>query len=313
MATITQERMKELLEIYAKLKKVIIEIDDKYSLVYVEPKIELPDSLNLQKMTYTPKTEDELNELAEQFYASTILSKQRSLDSTFTTKMKNLGRKRTEVMREFTDRLKKIDDDYNDDYEQVQKKLINNGLLFSTTASKYRDATYADYTKKKDACNHSYSLDINALDTEEKDVDSVYNEACAKLEEEKQALTAKRYQALLEIETKAKTSVDKYNNSIEEKEQRYQFTRAKFIETMRRAERDRVLTMTRLYMELGETGYRDRMLREKYATAQDVFWQLNRVEGNALLNYDSFLQVHLEIYYSAFVDWVNTSLLAPNN
>ena len=312
MATITQERMKELLEIYSKMKVKIIEIDNKYSLDYHEPEIVLPDSLNLEKMKYTPKSEAELKELAEQYVSPTVLSKQRTLDTSFTTKIKALGRKRTELSRNLYENLKKIDEDYADDLAKVERKLINNGLLFSTTASTLRSSALADYNSKKYDANSSYAEDLSALDTEGRDLDYVYSSSFAKLEEEKQALIDKRYQALLEAEEKERARVDKYNNSIEEKEQRYQYTRAKFIETMRRAERDRVLTMTKLYMQLGDVTYRDRMIREKYAAAQDAFWPLRRHEANALVTYDSFLSMHLETYYSTFLNWINTSLLEAN-
>ena len=312
MATITQERMLELLEIYTKLKERITYIDNKYSLVYVEPKIDLPDSLNLEKMTYKPKSEGELKALAEQYIAANILSKQRGIDANYLTKVKTLGRKRTDITREQSDKVKKIDDDYAEALAKLERKLINNGLLFSTTATTMRASATADYSAKKDESNLYYQEELKAIDTEESDVDAVYKESCNKLEEEKQALITKRYQALIEAEEKAKTAVDKYNNTVEEKEQRYQYTRAKFIESMRRAERDRVLDMTKLYLQLGEVSYHDRMLREKYATAQDAFWPLRRNEAKALLSYDSFLSMHLETYYSSFVDWVNTALLEAN-
>lgn len=310
---VSNERFLELLEIYNKLKEHIKAIDDKYSLDYVEPKIELPDSLNLEKMTYTPKTEAELKALAEQYVAATILSKQRTLDSSYSTKVKSISRRRTEAGKELADKLKKIDDGYADSLANLERKLTNNGLLFSTTATTYREQAYADYNKQKENCNLAYAADLQALDAEEKDVDEVYQQSCSQLDEEKGALIAKRYQSLLEAEAKAKAAVDKYNNSVDEKEQRYQYTRAKFIESMRKAERDRVLDMTKLYLQLGEVTYRDRMLKEKYAAAQDAFWPLRRDEATALLEYDSFLAYHLEKYYSTFVNWVNTMLLLPNN
>lgn len=312
MAAISQERMRELLEIYNKMKASINYIDQKYKLDYVEPKIDLPDSLNLEKMTYTPKTQQELNALAEQFVAASILAKQRTLDSSYSTKLKSISRKRTEVTRAQTDSLKKLDDTYAETLLKIERKLINNGLLFSTTANSARTNAEADYTAQKEQCNLNLQQDLAALDSEEDDLDSVYETQCRQLEEEKKALAAKRYQVLVDVEERTKTAIDKYNNSIEEKEQRYQFTRAKFVETMRRAERDRVLTMTKLYMQLGEVTYRDRMVREKYDTAQDYFWPLRREEAKLLLGYDSFLMMHLEKYYNTFVDWVNSMLLPMN-
>lgn len=313
MASITNERADELLEIYNKLKERITKIDNKYSLDYVEPEVILPDSLNLQKMTYSPKSEEELNALAEQYVAATILSKQRSIDATYSTKLKTLGRKRTEAARNLVGKLKKVDEDYAAALVVIERKLANNGLMFSTTSNTYRNKASADYNTKKSECNQGYADDLQALDTEENDLDAVYRESCELLEQEKQALVAKRYQALFEAEEKAKTAVDKYNNSVEEKEQRYQYTRAKFIESARRAERDRVLDMTKLYLQLGEVSYRSRMIKEKYAAAQDAFWPLRRNEANWLLDYDSFLAMHLENQYNTFVNWVNTALLPPNN
>lgn len=313
MATITQERMLELLEIYNQLKVRIIAIDNKYSLDYKEPEIVLPDSLNLEKMTYVPKCAEELQNLSEQYVSSTIISKQRSLDSTYFSKVRTIMRKRTELSQQLTEKLKSLDGDYTDALAKLEKKLTNNGLLFSTTANAVRQSALEDCNAQKAATTLSYNQQIDALATEEIDLDAVYDEAIASLEEEKRVLIAKRYQALLEAEEKSKISVDKYNNSIEEKEQRYQYTRAKFIETMRRAERDRVLTMTKLYLELGDVTFRSRMLKEKLSAAQDAFWPLRRNEAHALLSYDMFLSVHLETYYSTFVDWVNTSLLDANN
>ena len=312
MANITQERMNELMAIYDRLKVRINEIDRKYNLNYTEPKIDLPESLNLQKMTYTPKSESELKSLAEQHVAATVLSKQRSIDSSYSTKLKTLGRKRTELGREQTSKLKTIDSDYTDALINLDRKLTNNGLLFSTTASNYRMAVSSEYSNKKSACNTKYLEDLKAVDLEESDLEAVYNTQCEQLNAEWKALVNKRYQALLESEKKAKEKVEKYNNNVDEKEQRYQFTRSKFIESMRRAERDRVLTMTKLYAQLGDVTYRDRMIREKYAAAQDSFWPLRRHEANALVTFDSFLSYHLEKYYSTFLNWIKTALLLEN-
>lgn len=306
---ISSERLQELMAIYGKLKERIFAIDAKYSLEYAEPKIDLPDSLNLQKMTYTPKSESELKALAEQYVAPAVLSKQRTLDSSYSTKVKSFSRKREQIQLAHLDDLKKIDADYAKTLEDVERKLTNNGLIFSTTATTYRESAAADYNDKKEESNEGMLADMRAVNSEEADCDAVYNTACEQLNAEWKSLVNKRYQALVEAEQKAKANVDKYNNSIEEKEQRYKYTREKFIETMRRAERDRMLTMTKLYLQLGDVTYRDRMLREKYAAAQDAFWPLRRNEALALVNYDSFLSDQLEKYYNTFVDWINTMLL----
>ena len=300
--------MEELLQIYEQLKVEIFAIDKKYSLTYVEPEIDLPDSLNLQKLTYKPKSEAELRELAEIYATTAMLSKQRSVENSYATKLKNLGRKRTEVARQQTVKLKSIDKDYTEALLKLERKLTNNGLLFSTTANSSRSAAMADYNERKEECNLSYEEEFKALDVEESDIDELYERQCELLNEEKLAQITKRYQFLVDTEEKLKTSIEKYNNSLEEREQRYQYNRAKYIDTARRNERDRVLDMTKLYLQLGDFAFRNRMIKEKYAKAQDSFRSLKRAEATALLKVDSFLYVHLESYYSTFVDWINTTL-----
>ena len=65
----------------------------------------------------------------------------------------------------------------------------------------------------------------------------------------------------------------------------------------------------KLYAQLGETGLRQLVTREKYAVCQDAFFPLRREEAQAILTFDSFLRSHLGVYYDSFVAWINTTLL----
>lgn len=66
MAEITPERQQQLTEEYAQLKEKILDVDHKYSLSYYEPELEFEPSLGLEKLTFTPLTETELQQLAQQ-------------------------------------------------------------------------------------------------------------------------------------------------------------------------------------------------------------------------------------------------------
>lgn len=309
---LTPERVQELYEMYKELKERILEIDNKYSLQYVEIDFDMPESLNLQKLVYTPKTDEELMELADKEVAAAVIAKQRSLDVNYATKLKNLSAQRQQRSQSVMSALKKLDDELQQTLEKYQKQIIDNGLYFSNTITKYTTLANSQYDADKSAINSKYVTDLTNFTAREKDAEELYKQSCELLESEKQARLDNAYQKLLISEEKTKTNIEKYNNSLEEKERKYQFQRAKAYESARRAEYNRAFTATKLYAELGEVGYRNRVIMEKYTVCQQYFMPLRRSEANSVLSFDGFLITHLDIYYDAFVEWVNYALLPDN-
>ena len=309
MASVSNERLQELVELYKKLKERILFIDQKYSLDFVEPELDMPDSLNLTKLTYTPKTEEELTAIAEQQVAASIFSKQAALDKNYNTKIKNFINKLTQLQHSKDKKLQDILDDYYNDGEALRRRLVNNGLLFSTIATKYNEQLTQDLQKKTAQKTEECNDQMNLVFQQQDDAEQIYKESCRNLEMEKIARIAQKYQRLLEDEEALARSIEKYNTGLDEKEAKYQASRARAYENARRAAYARAYNNSKLYLEYGETGYRRMIEKEKYAVSQDAFYPLRRNEAKTILAMDSFLVVHLGLYYSAFEDWVNTTLL----
>ena len=309
MATITSERLKELMEIYNELKKRIILVDERYSLDYVEPKLDMPDSLNLTKLTYTPKTEQELMELAEQQVAATIISKQATLDKNFNTKVKNFASQMSKMLVVVNEKMLALEKSFQQEMLDIRNRLVNNGLIFSTIKDKYESIAIDNYGENSNQLVDSYKNNLNIVKQQQQDAEEIYNQSCIDLAKEKEALVNKAYQKLVEQEEALKRSIDKYNTGLDEKETKYQASRAKALENARRAAYNRAYNNAKLYQQMGEIGYRRMIEKEKYALAQDAFYPLRRDEAHAILSHDSFLVAHLGTYYDAFVDWVNTVLI----
>lgn len=309
MASIPYERLLELVEIYNGLKKRILLIDEKYSLDFVEPKLDMPDSLNLTKLTYTPKSEEELMTLAKQQVAAAIISKQAILDKNHNTKIKNLGLKINEAQQTSAKRAATLQDAHTKALKDIHNRLVNNGLIFSTIKVKYESQAQEDYKTKSEKIAADTVKEIESIVQQMNNADAIYNDSCNDLEKEKAARITQAYQKLVEDEEKLARSIEKYNTGLDEKEQKYQASRAKAYESARRAAYTRAYNNSKLYLQMGETGYRRMIEKEKYAVSQDVFYPLRREEAQAILSMDSFLVSHLGTYYNAFVDWVNTTLL----
>ena len=309
MASLTNERIQELVVLYDKLKKRILLIDEKYSLEFVEPELDMPESLGLEKLKYTPKTEEELMALAEEQVAPTIISKQATIEKNYNTKVLSLASKIAAEQQSLIQKTTAAKDTYNSELVDIHNRLVNNGLIFSTIATKYETQAKDNYNEKVNKLNEDSRMKVELIGQEQKNAEELYNKSVADLEEEKAARILAIYQKLLEQEEALKRSIDKYNTGLDEKEARYQASRAKAYENARRAAYTRAYNNSKLYMEIGETGYRRTIEKEKYVVSKDAFYTLRRNEAQAILSMDSFLEAHLGTFYSSFVDWVNTTLL----
>ncbi len=307
--SLTVERYNELKELYGQLKEKLLTVDEKYSLTTVEPKLDMPPSLNLQKLEFTPKTEEELRSLAEMEVAPAILSKQRSIEQSYNAQMKKFSLERTDIISDMNKRCQAVTAECEEEKAQIMRKVVSHGLVFSNVANKYTELATQRCKDRIVAEKQLFDAEQERLTWRETDAEELYNQNCAALEEEKAARTEVAYRKLCDSEQKDRVSVEKYNNSLEEKEQKYQASRAKAYESALRAAQDRALDNAKIYSELGETGYNNLIQREKYILCKDALLPLRREEARTIINIDSFLLNSLGDYYYTLSDWINATLL----
>ena len=179
MATITRERLIELQELYEALKVRVLSIDEKYSLDYVEPKLDLPDSLNLQKLEYTPKTEEELTALAEQAVAAIIISKQASIEKAYSSKLKSVAIKLTQNKNNHFATVNGIMEKYLERCEKIKRRAIEHGLVFSTVTTKYLDKENStNLAQLQDAATYT-NQKSKLIEQEGTDAEEIYQQSCA--------------------------------------------------------------------------------------------------------------------------------------
>lgn len=306
---ITEQRLKELLEKYAKLKIDVLKVDDKYSLEYGEPQIDLPPSLNLEKIIYVPKTDDELAAAADLKISALYQAKQRQIYVSYLNKLQACDKKYADLNENLRQNQLKLLNEYNETCDKLRKSLVNNGLLYSSVNEKSSVKARGDYADKVAETNLRFENEKSAVDAEQTAAQNVYEQSLASIESERQSKLDDVLSDLRENEEKTRLNVEKYNNSLQEKEIKYQASREKALEAAREAEYDRAYKMAKLLAEIGETGIKEKVLLEKYHICQNSFRTLRRNEAKTLLNVDAFLQTNLEKYYTTFVDWINWALI----
>jgi len=305
---ISSDRLRELMSIYSELKERINAIDRKYNLEYTEPTLDMPPTLGLNKMTFIPKTEEEINGEAEVKCLPFYTAKKNVIENNFRKTILNFDNKYAKVSEAYRNANLKLIDEYVEICDGLYRRLAANNLLFSSVKEKAQKHELDEYKKRLDKATSDYETRRGYVELEEEIVRDAYKKSNEALKEEKQAKIRYYTEAIKKEELKRKESIDKYNAQIDEKEVKYQASREKAYENARQAEYDRVYKMTKLYAEIGEAGISRTKINEKMAVCKQYFSPLTREEAQALLSYDSFLRGHLQTYYNTFVDWVNSNL-----
>lgn len=302
---ITQQRADELDEIYQRLKERLSEVDDKYSVSAHDVEMDLPETLGLEHMQYTPKTEEELQTIAEAQTANAYQDKLRSLTNSYNAKISANSQKQSKLTSSHNAKLSTMLAEYNVNCDKIIQRLIDNGLMFSSLITSEVQKERSAYTSRVGNENTSYTSELSVLTAQSGQLQDDYEDNCDQLQAEHENDVAEAYRKLLQAETKLVNSVEKYNRSLDEKEVKYRASREKSLEYAQQREYERALNAARVYAELGEVGVENLISTEKFNICKSAFNMLNSEEANYILDTDNFLQGSLGIYYDYLVDWLN--------
>lgn len=308
--SISNERAQEILQLYQELKETILDIDKKYSLNYQEPELDLPPTLDLQPLDYIPKTESELMALATADVTPNHTNRVRHFEQSYLRTKNGLEAKKFRLAESLNQKVLDLLDKYNTNVKNLRRRLVNNGLIFSSVVTAKNQEELDNYNSKVEELNDHYQILQEDVDTQLSDLEYRYTQGLQSLEEELQRRIQERYQDLVYREQKDAERIAKYNTALSEKETKYQASCQKALEYARQAEYERALKAAQLYAELGESGVESQKISEKYNYCKQFFVSWNREEALSVIQSDSFLSVHLGAYYTSLIDWVNHNLSA---
>ena len=303
---ISQQRMQELLAEYEELKKIIYEINHKYSMDVYEVDLGFPPTLGLQKLTYTPKTDEEMAELVSLQVEEKCAPKVASAEKALVNANASLQQQQLSAEESNRQKILQIDANYNQQTDDVWHKAVNANVQYSTLLSNALLALKTAYEEALNLQKLHYDSQNEAFKQKADANQQVYEQQMERIKELRQTLAQTIEENLRIKEEKQATAVTKYNNTVDEKENKYQFSCKRATQLAIQAEQSRALAAARLYASLGEVGFERRKKTDKYYACINFFGRFTKEEALFILNIDNFFQVELQDYYSTLVDWVNT-------
>lgn len=306
---VSATRLAQLIEEFKPVKGQIEQIDRKYSLDYVDPDLNMPESLDLPRIEFVPKTDEELNDLALEQVRPSYLADIRRAETARANGIAAIDRKRLTLEEKTRQTQAKYLAAFTAETTRVNNKMINNGLLYSSVLTAVKQKAQDDYESNVAESNAQAQAGMAIYDEEQQVVESNFNSAKLSVEQERDARQKAAYNKLKQKDEDERVRIEKYNNQLEEKETKYKFNRARSLELIRQAEYNRAYAARKLYQQMGSVGYEEAMLWEKYNVFLRHFGAFNkREEALTHIQIDNYVRGHLKQNYDMLVDWINRNV-----
>lgn len=308
--SISTDRAVELAALDKQIQAKINVIDTKYGTAYVEPKLDFPESLGLVHLTFTPKTDAELTAQAQNSVAASFLSQKNSALAAYNKGLDAIALQEGDAVFANSRNLAKLLADYNDNLAKLQRRLVDNGLQFSSVMTSAQKRLLAEYNADVSTENADYEHKRANLLRNKADLAERYADKAASLDEQKSARVAEIVAELKAKQDKEQQAIVKYNSSLDEKEAKYKASCARALEYARQAEYDRALEASKLYAQLGESGFNNQKTAEKLACCRFYLTGLTKEEAVAIVDGTGFYASNLGAAYSTLKQWINDTLAA---
>lgn len=290
-------------------KKKIDDIDRKYGLDYYEPLVDMPESLDLERLTFTPKSEEELRAIANQQVQPAYLEQVRRLDASWSADQIRVEQTLRAIEQSALKEQAKLLANYNVSVEKLQQRLKDQGMIFSSLITRCAEKYRKQYDEDVNNSNQNADAEREAAEAKLESLRQKYDESMQGIEQERSVKAQNAYVKLAAAQENEQRRVDKYNTLLDEKEQKYLYTRAKAMEQARQAEYDRAYAARKLYQQMGATGYEEAKIWEKYnVLVNHLSTFTKREEALLLIQSDNYVRSHLQQYYSTLIEWINRNV-----
>ncbi|MBO5867254.1 MAG: hypothetical protein J6Q55_04320, partial [Clostridia bacterium] len=207
-------------------------------------------------------------------------------------------------------KLAELLEKYTQGVKQLRRRMINNGLIFSSVVNQANDDELANYNLQVSQTITHFDNVIDEVDVQLEKLESRYTQGLNSLDDELQLRIHERLQELIYREQKDAERITKYNTNLQEKETKYQASCERALQYAREAEYERAFKAAELYAKLGESGLAAQKISEKYNYCKQFFANWKGSEALLVVQSDSFLMAHLADYYTALLEWIGYTL--PN-
>lgn len=289
---------------FNKFKEELEGIDKKYSADIGSVDVAMPDSLGLTKREYEMPTEDELYKLAKEALQSKYQTSKHSIEESDSKSKNNFQNKMTEAEQDATKSKEKLNRSLAKEISAIKEDATGKGVARSSIVTSAVERAQKEYGEKASDVDGEYQDKVQLITTGLEQLANQTKQALEALQQSHDSEVVAKAQKMLEDAQKEYQEVVKYNNSIDEKETKYQKERAEALNKAYNDEVERAQKIVQMYNTIGKSGVEKMAMQEKLEKAKEYFASMPKSIAQKLIQSDSSMRHYFGEYYDYLLSYL---------
>lgn len=285
----------------AELRQQFLRVEKRYSInPNEEPFFDMPTSLKLDKLQYTPPTAEEI---AQQAYDKLKVSYDKSVDIANQTYQKSMGRisvKRQKAQNNLSNLKDKADDSLSQKKVAISNRMLKRGLSRSSVCEQLYLKAGQDTEVYKQQLEKDFQVTLSGLAAEESYALETKNATLVSLQENFEKQLQQEINDKTAAVEKKKEDVLKYNNSQEEKELTYKRTWTTSYLQAQQSHSETAMKLQAIAIDKGYEVIQDYIYKDKATFTKDYY-----LNFDATTAYNMFMSAQVEFVEDLSITYFN--------
>lgn len=261
----------------------------------------LPEKQTFDYLKYEGDDEDTIRQNTKEKYDGLLDDEKKKVNDSYDVKTASVENKKDTTNAEYDQKQEQLDKNYEDFQKALMQELVKKGLYRSSIKQGQSDANEKARAFESSELSNKRNVDVSKLDAEIAKLQGEANTALQQLDISYASKLDAEIERLLDKRTKEIESIDKYNNTLKEKEAKYVEDRAKAIEKQLAQRIKDQLEIQRLENQYGYAGEKKKNYKQRYDLAYEYYTSLPQDAALQMLRDNKQLEDYLGYYYGKLI------------
>lgn len=261
----------------------------------------LPEEQTFEYLKYEGDDEDTIRQNTKDKYDGLLEDEKQKVSDSYDVKTAVVENKKDATNAEYDQKQEQVDKDYDDFQKALMQELVKKGLYRSSIKQGQTDANEQARAWESSELTNKRNIDVSKLDAEIAKLQGEANTALQQLDISYASKLDTEIERLLDKRAKEIESIDKYNNTLKEKEAKYIQDRAKAIENQLAQRIKDQLEINNLENKYGYAGEKKENYKQRYDLAYEYYTSLPHDVALRMLQDNKKLEDYLGAYYGKLV------------
>lgn len=261
----------------------------------------LPEEQTFEYLKYDGDDEDTIKSNTKAKYDGLLADEKQKVGDELNTETAAVENKKQVLGNEYEQKQKQIDRDYDDFQKTLMQELVKKGLYRSSIKQGQTDANEKARAIESKELTDKHNNEVATLDAEIAKLQGEANTAMQQLDLSYAKKLDEEIQRLLDKRNSEIEKINKYNNTLKEKETKYIEDRTKAIETQLAQRLKDQISIENMENKYGMAGEKKESYQKRYYMAYDYYSSLPHDVAMQMMQNNKQLEEYLGTYYGKLI------------